>query len=130
MTFSDAKLRKLIDTFFVCGWTNLEGTKGAGGSPRIECGGTPIPQMRGSGFSNLQLCVYTPDLRLIHVVTGWISPGDLVWELSQALVTWDAVQARPSTAASVVRRRQTGASLVPVTGIIAPTSGYNRRNIP
>ncbi len=106
MTFSDAKLKKMVDAFFVCSWTDLEGTKGAGGSPRIKCGGTPVPQMRGSGYSNLQLCVYTPDLRLLHVVTGWISAGDLVWELSQALVTWDAVQAKPRTATNTVRRRQ------------------------
>ena len=107
MTFSDAKVRSLIDAFFVCRWINLEGDRSAGSSPRVLPQGGGSPSARGTGYSNVQICVYTPEGRLLHLLTGFVSASDLVWELCQALVTYEAIQQRPASrsARTVVVRR-------------------------
>lgn len=107
MTFSDPQVRSLLDAFFVCRWMNLDGDRSAGGSPRVVRWGTGSGSLRGTGYSNVQLCVYTPEGRLFHVLTGYISAGDLVWELCHALVTYDALRARAASrsARSVIHRR-------------------------
>jgi len=106
VTLSDPDIRKILNAFFVCTWKNLEGDPQAGGSPRILPGGEAAPLPRGSGYPNFQLLIFTPDARLLHAVIGAIDARDLKWALAQALITYDAVKARPRTARQVVVWRQ------------------------
>ena len=106
MTFSDPKLRALLNDLFVCTWKDLEGDQRAGGSPRIAYGDPAFPSQRGSGYRNLQLVVFTPRGQMIHALSGWVPPADLRWELVQAWVTYDELVANPKNANTRLRKRQ------------------------
>jgi len=108
VTFSDPQVRDLLKEFFVCTWRNLEGDPQAGGSPRIREGDAPLPLPRGSGYPNLQILIFTPDARLLHVMLGAIGAEDMKWGLAQALITHEAARAKPDSAKRVVSWRQDG----------------------
>ena len=60
---------------------------------------------RGVGRSNVQMVVLTPGGRLLHAVTGYVSPQELLFELGQAQASWEAVKEAATTAEISVQRK-------------------------
>jgi hypothetical protein len=79
-------------------WENLEGDPDAGKSNEHEPSDKARPLGRGTGRSNVQLIVLTPRGRVLHVVTGYAEPKELLWELNEALTSWKAVKKAAVTA--------------------------------
>ncbi len=92
-------------------WENLEGDPDAGKSNEHDPVDKARPLGRGTGRSNVQLMVLTPSGRVLHVVTGYVEPKELLWELNEALASWKAVKKAAVTAelaeqkAALVRRQ-------------------------
>ncbi len=57
------------------------------------------------GRSNVQMVVLSPGGRLLHVVTGYVAPKELHFELTQALASWNEVKKSALTAEIAVQRR-------------------------
>ena len=103
---NNKKVRKLLEKEFHLAWVNLEGDPDAGKSNRHATKDKAIPLMRGTGRSNVQMLVLTPDGRILHAMSGYIPPKDLEWELEQALKTWASVRDAEEQAVNVVKARQ------------------------
>jgi len=79
-------------------WVNIEGDPDAGKSNEHAPNDAARKLGRGTGRSNVQMVVLTPSGRLLHVLTGYAQPKELLWELEQALASWKAVKEAAVTA--------------------------------
>lgn len=88
VSFSDSRVRKLLNEEFVCLRLNTRGDPTAGESfshaPRDSAG----PCLRGNGRQNVQILFLTPDGEIFQVLTGFVGPDDLHSELQFALATY------------------------------------------
>lgn len=96
VSFSHAPLRRLLDSQFVCSWRNIEGDPNAGASFAHDPESNPGFCTRGNGNHNIQFLIMTPDERLVHAVSGFISGTDLQKELNWARETWKQVSRKPT----------------------------------
>lgn len=85
-------MHKLLAKNFRMSWLNLEGDPDAGKSNEHDPKDPARTLGRGTGRSNVQVLILTPSGRLLHVVTGYCTPKELLWELQQALASWKAVK--------------------------------------
>ena len=85
MTFSNSKVRDLLNKRFTCTWINTEGDPNAGAS-FAHAPKDPAPTcIRGNGEHNIQILVMTPEREIFHVLAGYIEPDDLRRERNFAL---------------------------------------------
>ena len=98
-------MQKLIQKNFRCSWENITGDPDAGKSNWHETREKAKTLHRGTGRSNVQMVVLTPNGRLLHAVTGYIQPKELLFELEQALRSWEVVKEAATTAELVLQRK-------------------------
>ena len=95
VSFSDDRVRKLLNEEFICLRLNTRGDPTAGESfshaPRDPAG----PCLRGNGRQNVQVLFLTPEGEIFHVLTGFVGPDELQTELKWALAAYDKI-AEPS----------------------------------
>jgi hypothetical protein len=80
----DKAVSKTVNEKFVCAWKNIEGEVTCGGSYAHEVTDKPGVCMTGDGEHNTQICVFTPDGKLLDVMAGYQMPADLAAELEWA----------------------------------------------
>ncbi len=86
MTLSDAKVKKLINHNFVCGWRNIaEQTAYAGKSNRHPPTSAAMQVNNCSGSHNVQMFLMTPDARVLHCLPGYWSPKHFLHEVEFSL---------------------------------------------
>ena len=105
MTLVHPDVHNLLARSFLCAWQNLEGDPDAGASNRHGCGTKAVALQRGVGRANVQSLVLTSDGRVLHAVSGYISPEELGRELRFALETAGKVRAAPLGGRAIVRDR-------------------------
>jgi hypothetical protein len=96
VSFSSAKVRRLLNDRFVSCRLNTEGEPSAGESFAHAPKDPPGPCLRGNGEHNIQILTLTPDGELLHVLAGFVGPDELAAELEFALATYKA-QSEAST---------------------------------
>lgn len=85
----DQGVQKVLGEKFVCSWKNIEDEGICGSSYAHEPTEKPGACQPGDGEHNTQLCVWTPDGRLLDVMAGYQTPELLIDELKWA---WDTVR--------------------------------------
>lgn len=81
----DKNVASTLNGKFVCAWKNIDGETTCGGSFAHELTDKPGFCQPGDGEHNTQLCVFTPDGRLLDVMAGYQTPADLKAELEWAI---------------------------------------------
>ena len=88
MSLSNAKVNRLLNDKFVCAYVNTQGDPNSGESfshrPRDPVG----PCLRGNGEHNVQMITMSPAGEIIHVLSGYVGPEELLAELQFAEATW------------------------------------------
>lgn len=84
VTFSNDKVRKVLNDDFVCCYTDTTGDPTAGASFKHAPNELPGPCGRGAGRQNVQTIFTTPDGEIFHVAAGYVSPEELLDELKFA----------------------------------------------
>ena len=98
VSFSNAKVQKLLNENFVCSFENSKGQRSTGSSFSHKPSDPPGPCSRGVGKQNVQLFFITANAEIFHVLTGYVGPEDLIREITFAIMVHKAMQARPSRA--------------------------------
>lgn len=102
VSFADRDVQRELSPQFVLLSTNMEGKLGAGRSvghlPKDEPGLCP-PRL---AHQNCQVYFLTPQLKMFHAATGFLSPEDLAKETQFAEELFSAIQKRPKAAVETV----------------------------
>ncbi len=77
VSFSQPVVRDLLNEQFVCAYKNIQGDPTAGQSIAHRPNDPPGSCIRGNGKQNVQTIFMTPDAKVFHVATGFLSPEDL-----------------------------------------------------
>jgi hypothetical protein len=113
VTFSNHDVQEVLNHDFVCFYTDTTGDPSAGASFQHAANEPPGPCGRGAGRQNVQTLFLTPDGEIFHVVTGFISPDELIEELSFSrnlfakLLKGESARAAETTVAEHQRRLRT-----------------------
>ncbi|NUN47920.1 MAG: hypothetical protein HUU15_03720 [Candidatus Brocadiae bacterium] len=83
------EVQNLLKAKFVCAWKNIDGESTCGSSFAHEPADKPGQCSTGDGEHNTQICVFTPDGRLLTVMAGYQTPAELSIELDWV---WDKVR--------------------------------------
>lgn len=103
VSFSDNKVRSLLNRQFVNTYTNTHGDPTAGKSIKHRPNESPGPCLRGNGKQNVQTIFMTPDGEIFHVATGYQSSEDLLEESKFAINLFKGIQnCNPNERSSLV----------------------------
>ena len=103
VTFSTPKIQDTINDHFVALTTNIAGTELAGDSIVHSPSDQPGSCVRGNGRQNVQTIFLTPDLRVMHAVTGFVSPEELYEEMEFVAAIKKQMDDNPESEAKTVR---------------------------
>lgn len=81
VTFSAPEVQNVVSNHFVALTSNIEGDRLAGESIGHAPSELPGDCIRGNGRQNVQTIFMTPELEVMHVATGYISPAELLVEM-------------------------------------------------
>lgn len=99
MSLSNDRVNRLLNDKFVCAYVNTRGDPNAGESfshrPRDPVG----PCLRGNGEHNVQMITMSPQGEILHVLSGYVGPEELLAELEFAETTWRKLAALDDEAA-------------------------------
>lgn len=103
VTFSTPEIQNAIQNNFVALTSNIVGSDLAGESIVHQPNDQPGSCIRGNGRQNVQTIFLTPDLKVIHAVTGFIGPRDLYKEMEFAVKVKQQMDLSPDRQAEVVQ---------------------------
>ena len=95
VSFSDDRVQATFNKDFVCCFTNTQGDPSAGASFSHAPSDAPGPCGRGAGRQNVQTIFLTPDNKIFHLATGYMSAKDLLDEAAFAKQVYKAIQRSP-----------------------------------
>ena len=78
----DKTVGKTVNEKYICAWKNIEGETTCGGSFAHEATDKAGFCSTGDGEHNTQICIFTPDGKLLDVMAGYQTPADLAAELN------------------------------------------------
>lgn len=107
VTFSNDRVKQVLNNEFVCCYTDTTGDPTAGASFSHRPDEQPGPCGRGAGRQNVQVIFMTPDSEIFHVATGFLEPDDLLDELAYARELFETLPKNgPSRQQTVVRSHE------------------------
>lgn len=84
VTFSDDRVRRVLNNEFVCCYADTTGDPTSGASFSHAPDDQPGPCGRGAGRQNVQVIFMTPASEIVHVATGFLEADDLLEEIAYA----------------------------------------------
>lgn len=102
VSFSDAKVQNALADNFLCTLTNTQGLDSTGKSFSHSPQEPPGPCGRGAGRQNVQTIFLTPEGKMFHVATGFLSPNDLLEEIRFASRTFNTLKSNSNPVQTLV----------------------------
>ncbi len=102
VSFSNAQVQEVLNRDFACSYRNIKGEPTSGESFKHSPNDPPGPCGRGAGRQNVQTVFMTPDNKIFHVMTGFLSTEDLLSELNYAQNLFAKMERRPSSAQEAI----------------------------
>ena len=103
VSFSNDKVRDLLNGEFVNTFSNTTGDPTAGKSIWHDPSDSPGMCIRGNGKQNVQTLFLTPQGKIFHAATGYLSADDLVDEIEFAQNLFSEIKGTPGSAKNLVR---------------------------
>ena len=131
-SLSDKDVIARLKKHYVCAWDNTEGERNAGGSFAHPPSDPPPQCIRGNGEHNVQMLFLTPDLNLLHAVSGYVSGSELVREIDFASGLWEQVKRLRTNSARqhvVARAHQQAMRDLSKREFSGPLAGWARRRV-
>lgn len=104
VSFSGKNVRSSLNNEFVNTFTNTTGDPTAGQSIWHSPDDLPGQCARGVGGQNVQTIFMTPEGRIFHAATGYLSPDDLLGEIKFAKELFGRIESSPGDARSIVSK--------------------------
>lgn len=92
VSFSNPQLQQALNNEFLCFFTDTTGEPTAGSSFKHSPRDTAGPCGRGAGRQNVQTIFMTPDEKIFHVSSGFLSGEDLLAEAKVAKAIFDQLR--------------------------------------
>ena len=102
VSFSDRRVQNQLNRHFVNTYTDLTGDPTAGSSFKHRPSDPVGSCIRGNGKQNVQTVFLTPDGEIFHVATGFLSPDDLLQEITFARQLFSRLNSGDSQADRIV----------------------------
>ena len=102
VTFSDSNVQSLLDSDFVCTYTNTKGDPSAGASFSHSINDQPGPCGPRAGRQNVQLVFMNSQGNMFHVACGYLSPKDMQSEIRFASDLYGTIKLKSKNASQSV----------------------------